>query len=162
MSAGLIKIPHQHLILTGVGVIPTIPSPVTLEPGDTGWVWTTDIMRGQVAYNATDDIWYYRTVSDTIKVLISSTLISYITSSYAITSNERSAKEPIIAGINVIALKVQGVVTPYGDANWWFSGMPLQYDSSGGIVTPDISNITSNGFTLTAYDSGFLHYTTKH
>jgi hypothetical protein len=56
----------QHLILTGAGVQPTVPSPTTLKAGDVGWNNATDLHRGEWAYNQTDDIWYYRQ-NNTIK-----------------------------------------------------------------------------------------------
>lgn len=56
----------QHLVLTTTGAKPTIPSPATLTPNDSGWK-STDIMKGEWAHNIEDDIWYYRTKSDVIK-----------------------------------------------------------------------------------------------
>lgn len=56
----------QHLILTGAGITPTIPNPVTSSPSDSTWVAATDIMQGEWAHNITDDIWYYRKADNTI------------------------------------------------------------------------------------------------
>jgi len=147
MSTGLIKTPHQHLILTGAGVIPTIPTPVTAQPGDPTWVWATDIMRGQLAYNTTDDIWYYRTVADTILKLC--TAIEERTALVLLTS--------LTPFDNTITFS-----TPFADANWWFGGIPLCFDSTGGTVIPTISNKTANGFDINIGDTGSCEYIVKH
>ena len=47
----------QHLILTGAGVKPTMPTE-GIKPGETGWL-KTDILPAVWAWNITDDIWYY-------------------------------------------------------------------------------------------------------
>lgn len=62
----------QHLVISGVGVLPTIPNPTTLTPDDAGWVADSDILIGQHAYNRTDNKWYYRSGTNTIEELTSS------------------------------------------------------------------------------------------
>jgi hypothetical protein len=58
----------QPVIIAGVGNLPTIPSPTTLRPDQSGWL-ATDIMVGEIAYNPDDDIYYYRNNSDEIIIL---------------------------------------------------------------------------------------------
>lgn len=64
-----IRIHTQHLILTGAGVRPTVPDPTFITPDDTRWNEDTDILKGELAYNETDDIWYTRTGGNVIKAL---------------------------------------------------------------------------------------------
>lgn len=52
--------PVQPLILTGVGIKPTVPVPSTIMPTDSRFNRLSNIMIGQLAYNVDDDIWYYR------------------------------------------------------------------------------------------------------
>jgi len=59
----------QHLLITGAGVKPTVPSPVSIDPTDSRWRDSTDIMRGEWAFNQTDGKWYYRTLADVITEL---------------------------------------------------------------------------------------------
>ena len=67
MTKPIIKdIDIQNKILTGVGVVPTIPVPSTITPDNDAWK-ATDILRGQLAYNQTDDLWFTRDASDTIQ-----------------------------------------------------------------------------------------------
>jgi hypothetical protein len=50
----------QSLILTGAGVKPTVNANVNLLPHQTGFNLSSNIVRGQLAYNETDNIWYIR------------------------------------------------------------------------------------------------------
>lgn len=50
----------QSLILTGTGVAPTINANPNLLPYEVGYDLTSNLVRGQLAYNITDNIWYYR------------------------------------------------------------------------------------------------------
>jgi len=56
----------QNKILTGAGVVPTIPTPSDITPDNVAWVNATDILIGQIAFNRTDNIWYYRDGEETI------------------------------------------------------------------------------------------------
>jgi hypothetical protein len=51
---------QQQKIITGAGILPTVPSPPTTLPNDPAWVDATDILEGQFAINITDGIWFYR------------------------------------------------------------------------------------------------------
>ncbi len=58
--ANNIKSINLPLILTGVGVKPTVPANIRAVFGDGDFDVTSDLMVGQQAYNVDDDIWYYR------------------------------------------------------------------------------------------------------
>lgn len=58
----------QHLVLTQAGQVPTIPSPVTIDPSDDRWK-STDIMKGEWAHNIADDVWFYRRNNNTIATI---------------------------------------------------------------------------------------------
>lgn len=60
------RIDIQHKIIRGTGNKPTIPSPPTILPNDPNWRVDSDILIGQLAYNADDNKWYYRTIINTI------------------------------------------------------------------------------------------------
>jgi hypothetical protein len=72
MSNILFNINVQPVIIAGAGNKPTVPSPSTLRPDQAGWL-TTDIMKGEVAYNPDDNIFYYRNDSDVIEELTGGT-----------------------------------------------------------------------------------------
>ena len=63
MSRTLLSVNRQPIVLTVAGAKPTIPS-VSL-PTQTGWL-STDILKGEIAWNSTDDIFYYRSDGDKI------------------------------------------------------------------------------------------------
>ncbi len=50
----------QCLLLSGAGVKPTINNSPDLLPYEVGFDLLSNIIRGQLAYNVTDNIWYYR------------------------------------------------------------------------------------------------------
>jgi hypothetical protein len=50
----------QSLILTGAGVKPTVNANPNLLPHQTGFNLSSNIVKGQLAYNETDNIWYIR------------------------------------------------------------------------------------------------------
>lgn len=58
----------QHLVLTQPSQVPTIPSPVTIDPSDDRWK-STDIMKGEWAHNVADDVWFYRRDNNTIATI---------------------------------------------------------------------------------------------
>jgi len=65
MSRTLLNVNVQPVILTVAGQKPTIPTPASLRPDQTGWL-ATDIMRGEVAYNSADNIYWFRSYDDEI------------------------------------------------------------------------------------------------
>ena len=52
------KINIQNKILLGTGTKPTIPNPSNINPDSEYWKDDTDILIGQWAYNATDNLWF--------------------------------------------------------------------------------------------------------
>lgn len=60
----------QNLVITGANVKPTVTSDPSLMPSDTLFNYTTNIVKGQFAYNEDDDIWYYRRKDNTIASLV--------------------------------------------------------------------------------------------
>lgn len=74
---------------------------------------------------------------------------------------ERSAKEPLIVGDNVISLKTNGSIIPFASVNWWWGGY-MQWDSVGNPVSAEIKDITAGTFTVVSMDTGFFSYTAKH
>lgn len=134
MSNGLVQTPHQHLILSGAGVTPTIPSIVTAQPGDSGWVWATDIMRGQIAWNVTDNVLYSRDLSDTIIIL-----------------NACAWVAGVPFNISLIAGTPQTITFPIpmtGDYQITYDC----FDTSGNPILPKIPEATrlTTGFTVSA------------
>lgn len=61
MSNDTIKLSYQPLILVGSGVTPTVPENPSSLPGDAGWVDSSDLLIGQLAFNVTDSMYYTRT-----------------------------------------------------------------------------------------------------
>jgi hypothetical protein len=59
-DVGKIIAPFAFLVIEGEGILPTIPDPVGTLPDDAGFNQATHLMEGGMAYNKTDDIWYYR------------------------------------------------------------------------------------------------------
>lgn len=55
-----LQAPVQHLVLRGQGVVPLMPEPYTLVPGDEGFDDNLNIMVAQFALNIDDNAWYYR------------------------------------------------------------------------------------------------------
>lgn len=137
--SGLVNLHHQHLILTVSGAKPTIPNPVTATPDDTTWVAATDILRGELAYNTTDKIWYTRTSADAIVEI----------------NPERKGYKLLSNGANSIVFSI-----PFEDDNYFI----LQSVEFGG--TPEgwltITNKTANGFTVTGYHASEFYYLAKH
>jgi len=68
MSRILLEVNVQPVIITVSGNLPTIPSPASLLPTASTWL-ATDIMKGEIAWNSADDIYYYRDNSDAIQTL---------------------------------------------------------------------------------------------
>ncbi len=66
MTRILLSVNVQPITITGAGSKPTVPSPAILLPTASAWK-ATDIMKGEIAYNKTDDTYYYRNNSDVIK-----------------------------------------------------------------------------------------------
>jgi len=64
----IISARYQHLVLTGAGVVPTVPSTPTLTANDPGWDANTDIHIGEYAFNKTDAKWYYRSASAIVEI----------------------------------------------------------------------------------------------
>ncbi len=62
-DVGKIIAPVASLILTGAGVEPTIPADPDITPDDAGFDPSTHILKGQFAYNITDNEWFYRGAS---------------------------------------------------------------------------------------------------
>lgn len=58
---------YQCLILTGAGVVPTVPSTPTFTADDVGWNNATDIHIGEWAFNKTDNKWFYRNSSGIVE-----------------------------------------------------------------------------------------------
>lgn len=59
-DCGKIIAPIANLVITGVGVKPTVPDPATTTADDAGFDQESDLMEGGFAYNITDNLWYYR------------------------------------------------------------------------------------------------------
>lgn len=60
------KINIQNKILLGTGTKPTIPNPSNINPDSEYWKDDTDILIGQWAYNATDNLWFTRDINNNI------------------------------------------------------------------------------------------------
>jgi hypothetical protein len=58
----------QALIITGAGVLPTVNANPLLLPYETGFNINSDLVKGQLAWNETDNIWYIR-IGDAVQDL---------------------------------------------------------------------------------------------
>jgi len=89
VSVGEIPAVAQNLVLTGTGVLPTISTDPSLVPSDGLFNYHSNIVKGQIAYNSDDDIWYYRANSGIKKLVDLSALSQYATTSDLNTQKSR-------------------------------------------------------------------------
>ena len=99
-------------------------------------------------------------MSKQIKIIdVSKTLGNIKTNSLENTSY-RSGKEILIAGVNIVYLKLNDIPTDYENEDWDIISETC-YDSTGARVAPLITNKTKSSFNVDIDDSGTMTYLTK-
>ena len=122
-DVGKIIAPVASLILTGAGVEPTIPGDPDITPDDAGFNPATHILKGQFAYNITDNEWFYRGASQIYSLKEGlSLLVADITDFDSAMSTLLADYVEAVAGkglsdndfTDALKLAYDGVVTAYG------------------------------------------------
>lgn len=122
-DVGKIIAPVASLILTGAGVEPTIPADPDITPDDAGFDPSTHILKGQFAYNITDNEWFYRGASQIYSLKESlSLLVADITDFDSAMSTLLAGYVEVVAGkglsandfTDALKLAYDGVVAAYG------------------------------------------------